>query len=128
MTVTKIQGAVAGLMLSLVGAASAVLFIGDTKKPELGAAWQAALRRPTGYPQLVSVEPLPREGKMCELAPASASTTLLAAVQRPLSAQAAPSSSGDVSPVRMVKGAKTGIRNPTGVFVDTKTGSYGCPT
>lgn len=92
----KIRGGVAGLMLALVGAAAAVLFIGDTKKPELSAAWQAALPRPAGYPQLVSVEPLPREGKTCELAPASDSTTLLAAVQRPLSARAAPSFSADV--------------------------------
>jgi DNA-binding beta-propeller fold protein YncE len=28
--------------------------------------------------------------------------------------------SGNVAPVRVIKGDKTGLRNPTGVFVDTK--------
>ena len=28
--------------------------------------------------------------------------------------------SGDVAPMRMIRGPSTGLRNPTGVFVDTK--------
>ncbi|OFW36410.1 MAG: hypothetical protein A3J28_07110 [Acidobacteria bacterium RIFCSPLOWO2_12_FULL_60_22] len=41
------------------------------------------MRRPTGEPQLVSVEPLPAlEGQICEWAPASAGTTLLGSLQQ----------------------------------------------
>ena len=47
---------------------------------EWGASSRAALRQPTGYPQLVSVEPFPAiDGPECERAPASTGTSLLAA-------------------------------------------------
>ncbi len=40
-------------------------------------------RRPTGSPQLISVEPLPAmDGVMCEWVPASTGTTLLAAMRQ----------------------------------------------
>ena len=71
------------LLLLVVAGAACILFVGEAKRPELSAASQAALRRPTGYPQLVSVEPLPvADGQMCEWVPASASTTLVAALRQ----------------------------------------------
>ena len=51
----------------LAGLALWILFAGEAKQPELSAGSAAALRRPTGYPQLISSEPLPEaDGEMCE--------------------------------------------------------------
>ena len=68
-------GGVVALMCFVIGVAAWVLFTGEAKRPELSAASKAALRNPTGYPQLVSVAPLPTmDGEMCQWMPASAST------------------------------------------------------
>ena len=56
----------------LLAIAAGVLFAGRFKQPDLAAGSAAALRRPTGYPQLVSAEPIPgMNGAMCEWVPAS---------------------------------------------------------
>lgn len=72
------------LILAVLGAVGGwISFGGRPGRPEVAASSQAALRRPTGYPQLVSIEPLPAmEGPMCEWVPASASVRLVAALQR----------------------------------------------
>lgn len=56
----------------LVGLAAWILFAGGAKQRELSARSAAALRRPNGYPQLISTEPLPEmDGEMCQWVPAS---------------------------------------------------------
>src|SRR3972149_83839 len=53
---------------------------GATLSDPSGRALRSA-RRPTGSPQLVSIEPLPMmEGTECQWLPASASTSLVAAI------------------------------------------------
>lgn len=100
------------LLLLVIAGAAWILFVGEAKRPELSAASQAALRRPTGYPQLVSVEPLPvADGQMCEWVPASASTTLAVALRQQRLAESASAntqagaSSIDVDrePVRVIR-------------------------
>ena len=89
-----------------------VLLAGQTKMSEQSAAAQAALRRPTGYAQLVSYEPLPvMDGEMCQWMPASATTTLLATLQgkdssaRPAAEASAEGSNPDVdrAPLRVIR-------------------------
>ena len=82
------KGCVALLCLVLAGAW--ILFGGEADRSELGAGSQVALRQATGQPQLVSIEPWPMmDGEMCQWVPASASTTLVAALQqRPASGRA----------------------------------------
>jgi len=71
------------LICLVIGVAAWVLFTGEAKRPALNAASEAALRNPTGYPQLVSVTPLPTmDGQMCQWVPASASTSLLVTLQQ----------------------------------------------
>src|SRR3972149_6366797 len=65
----------------VLASATWVLFSNEASRSELAAASRSALRRPTGFPQLVRVEPLPSmEGQMCEWVPASAGTSLRAAL------------------------------------------------
>ena len=101
-------------LISLVGVlATWVLFSGMTQRAALSADSPSHFRRPTGSAQLVSVEPLPEmDGQMCEWTPASASTTLMAALPqgRPAASGAAPASEGgqrtvdiDRAPVRMIR-------------------------
>ena len=74
---------VAALVCMVVAIAAWVLFAGQAKRLEWNAASEAALRNPTGYPQLVSVAPLPTmDGQMCQWMPASASTSLLVALRQ----------------------------------------------
>jgi DNA-binding beta-propeller fold protein YncE len=67
-----------------------------------------SLRVATGQPQLISVEPLPQEGEICQWEPASAGETLMAALEqragrdRPLS-DAAREAVARRKPVRMIK-------------------------
>ena len=87
-------------MMCLMAAAAAwVLFGGQEKQPDMSAASEAALRRPAGYPQLVGYELMPAMGgQMCQWAPASARTTLVAALrQERLAARAATGSPADAS-------------------------------
>ena len=102
-----------GAMLLLVVAGAAwILFVGEAKHPELRVASQAALRKATGQPQLVSVEPLPAvDGEMCEWFPASTSTTLVAALRQQRLAErasadreaSAPSIDVDREPARVIQ-------------------------
>ena len=64
---------------------------------ERTAASKNALRRPTGAPQLISIQPMPSaDGEMCEWVPASTQTLLVAALQQErLSARAAEVSAAD---------------------------------
>ena len=74
---------VAALVCLVMAVAAWVLSGGGAKRPALNAASQAALRGPTGLPQLVSVEPLPgMEGQVCEWVPARSRTTLMASLQQ----------------------------------------------
>lgn len=65
---------VAALLFLVLAVSAWVLFSGEAYQREWSAASQAALQRPTGYPQLVSYQPLPEmDGQMCQWVPASAS-------------------------------------------------------
>jgi DNA-binding beta-propeller fold protein YncE len=56
----------------LLAIAAGVLIAGRVRQPDLAAGSAAALRKPSGYPQLVSAEPIPgMDGEMCEWVPAS---------------------------------------------------------
>lgn len=104
----------------LVGVGSWLLLAGKRLQPRLQAFAQLTELRPTGYPQLVSIEPLPEmDGEMCEWVPASSTARLLAARQQ--ERQAVPETRTSVAlerpPVRV-------IRDPfpayTAVAVDVK--------
>ena len=72
-----------GALLFLVVAGAWILFTGEAKQPEWRAASQAALRKPTGLPQLVSIEPFSAgDGVMCEWQPASAGSVLRTSLLR----------------------------------------------
>src|SRR3972149_2943845 len=72
-----------------------VLFSGPVEQAEFLVASQGASGRPTGGPQLVSVEPLPvMDGEMCEWEPASASMSLRSAFRQERSAMRAPAEGG----------------------------------
>ena len=75
----------------LASVAAGVFFSGEARQSEVRTAPGAALRRPTGSPQLVSVEPLPAlDSEMCQWVPASASATRRAALrQEQMAARAA---------------------------------------
>ncbi len=94
-------------ILAVVAAVAAwVLFAGKAKPQEWNRASQAALRRSTGYPQLVSYDPLPAMGgEMCQWAPASSSTTMVAAVRQEQTAAgtAAPAGDADRAPLRVIR-------------------------
>ena len=75
--------------LSLILAALFLLLLGDIQRPELANASGAALRFPTGQPQLVSVEPWPvSEGQICRWVPTGTSSTLRAMLQQEQTSQA----------------------------------------
>jgi DNA-binding beta-propeller fold protein YncE len=60
------------LIVLLLAIAAGVLWAGRVRQPDLAAGSAAALRKPLGYPQLVSAEPIPgMDGEMCEWVPAS---------------------------------------------------------
>ncbi|MGH9786122.1 MAG: hypothetical protein ACRD88_18280 [Terriglobia bacterium] len=61
-----------GMLLTLVLAAGWFVLV-ETERPEVSGASAAALRAPTGEPQLIAIAPLPvMDGQMCEWVPASA--------------------------------------------------------
>ena len=90
---SRVQSRFAAMtLLGLVAAAGWFLSV-ETRRTELTVASETAVRRPTGEPQLVSVEPLPAmEGQICEWAPASASTTLRGSLQQEGASRTAPAS------------------------------------
>ena len=99
--------------LAAVAVVAAWIVLGAGVKPQqLQSNSQAALRRPAGYPQLVSVEPLPiSDGQMCEWAPASSSVSLATFQKEQLAAGASPlaldekatSVEVDRAPVRIIR-------------------------
>ena len=81
-----------------------------TELAELGRASQAALRQPSGSPQLIASEQLPEmDGTMCEWVPASAENTLLASLwqgQRPGAAGSEQAQRAEIrarKPARMIR-------------------------
>lgn len=109
-------------ILAMVGALAAwMLYAGEPERSGLGDASQAALRRPTGQPQLVSIEPFPMmDGQMCQWVPASGSPHRLAALQQqPGSPRVATPSAGE---------ARTSVRlgqPPLGVIGEDPYASFG---
>ncbi|MBI4463222.1 MAG: hypothetical protein HY647_00825 [Acidobacteria bacterium] len=75
-----------GCLITVVATVSFWMLLGaGPQSDELQASSMAALRRPTGYPQLISYQALPEmEGEMCEWVPAS-STTFRASLSLPQS-------------------------------------------
>jgi len=73
---------VAGLLV-LLGLAAWVLFAGKTAIMDIAGNVRTSLLRPAGYPQLVSIEPIPQSdgqqlnGEMCQWQPASPPTPWL---------------------------------------------------
>jgi len=101
------------VFMCLMGAGSAwLLLAGEQQSPDLYQASQAGLRVPTGYPQLVSYQPLPEinSGDQYLLMPASTSLVTAYAQQ---AQQPAPSPSsrpaeksshdGDRPPIRVIR-------------------------
>ena len=81
-----IEKSLIGSLTILLSVAGWVLFGNGLER--LGGIGQTALRTPTGSPQLISVEPYPEmEGAVCEWMPASASTSLVAALRPAQAAQ-----------------------------------------
>ena len=90
---SRVQSRFAALTLLGLVAAAGWFWSVETRRMGLTVASETAVRRPTGEPQLVSVEPLPAmEGQICEWAPASAGTTLLASLQQEGTTRTAPAS------------------------------------
>lgn len=103
------------VVVLLVAVAAWMLFVGQAKQRELAAGSAAALRRPTGYPQLVSAEPMPEalatpEGEMCEWVPAS---LVAGSPQERIAALRAPSANADGA------GSKDADRSPVRIIRDT---------
>lgn len=121
---------VAGVLviLAVIGATAAWLFFTTSKELVSKASDRLAQRKPTDYPQLVSVEPLPpmEDGSMCEWVPAGTPTRLVAAIQEERFASAgARTSSVDVRPVvKLERRPLRVIRDPyptyTAVALDVK--------
>ena len=123
----RAKAGVIALLSLLVAAGGWVLLGEEAKAPELSAASQAALRAPTGYPQLVSIQPLPAiEGGMCEWVPASA-TQLASLRQEQLAARAALQAGdeprtavdADRAPVRVIRDT---YPTYSAIAVDTTSG------
>lgn len=129
MTTANHRRRVAGIILLLVGMASVavwMLFWGESKQSQLSAASQVALQKPTGYPQLVSVDPLTTaEGEMCQWVPASGSVNLLEALQQEAASGASPAAAADSRSVQLDRAPVRVIRDnyPTysAVAVDTNS-------
>ena len=104
------KGTVATLAVVAMTAAW-VLFSGKAEGPEWSRASEAALRRPTGYAQLVSYHSMPSpspamNGEMCQWAPASAETTLMASLRTHAASAADAAGSAvvaDRAPARIIR-------------------------
>lgn len=83
-----------------------ILFPRSGKQRGMTAAASCRFRKPTGYPQLVSIEPLPESengGEMCQWLPASAPIRRVAALrQERLAAREATTSAADTPPTHVV--------------------------
>lgn len=81
----KIEGGIA-ILAATLAIAAAFFYSPEVTQSELGTASASALRKPSGFPQLVSVTPLPElsagDGELCQWAPVSTNTSLFAALQQ----------------------------------------------
>ena len=99
----------AALLCLIAAAAAVVLLAGQGSRRQWEVASQAASRKPTGSPQLVAVERLPMmDGEMCQWMPASASTSLSAALQeapvhRSRDWDTLPPGNADRAPTRIIR-------------------------
>ena len=112
---TRRSASVIAVLVATGVAAALVLFAGDAKRSASGEA----LRMPTGYPQLVSIEPLPAmDGGMCQWMPASAQTTLVAALrQERLAARSAAIAAADAGAgIELDRAPLRVIRDPYSTF------------
>ena len=104
------------ILAVFVTVAGWIAFGGRPGRPEVTAsspvALPAALQRPTGYPQLVSIERLPAmDGPMCEWAPASANTILVSALQQErIAARGSSASAADIAPGTSVDADRAPLR------------------
>jgi hypothetical protein len=84
-----------------------VILAGSVSVPELADASRAAMRFPSGSPQLLAISPLPAlDGEMCAWMPASAGISLVAALQQsPSSGDNGPAGSVEVDrePARIIR-------------------------
>ncbi len=111
------------MICGLTVVATWVLFAGWSATPESGGFSGAAMRRPTGFPQLVSVKPLPAmDGEMCQWVPASASMSA-AFRQKQRGVPAGPETEiavdADRAPVRVIRDT---YPTYSAIAVDTNTG------
>jgi len=101
----------------LTALSALVLVSGRGLLPETDGSAQTALRKPSGSPQLVSIEPLPAmDGEMCVWEPASANFSFAAALQEDLQRDRAGQASSGGSGNRPVVDAD---RAPVRVLRDT---------
>ena len=102
------------VLLSLVGVfAFWIVFAAQANRQELRTTAEVALRKPTGYPQLVFSKTLPMmNGEMCQWVPTRASTSLVVALRQEQMAagEAAPALDeertavdADRAPVRVIR-------------------------
>lgn len=97
------------LIALVLAIAAGILLAGQVRQPDMAAGSAAASRKPTGYPQLVSSEPLPAmsgemNGEMCQWVPAS----LVAASAQdrpapPANPGAVRTQDADRTPVRVIR-------------------------
>lgn len=107
----------ASVVLMLTGIACMAMWVLFARDAKLVHSSAASLREATGYAQLVSIDPLPElvpvaDGEMCQWMPASAQTTLTAALREErLPARAASGAAADPrtainadrAPVRVIR-------------------------
>ena len=112
------SGASVVVLVSLfVGVAAWILLAGGAMRPRQQTFSQLNELRPTGYPQLISVDPLPEAesaGEMCQWVPASSQTRLIALPQQEtLAARAdAATPAGARASVTLVRSALRSLRDP----------------
>ena len=100
----------------LAGISAWQLFSSAGEKPGPRGASPPSARRAAGYPQLISIEPLPEmDGEMCEWTPASASSQLVAALRQE-SSSARPASGAARSTVDVDRAPVRTIRDPNPSF------------
>jgi len=93
----------------LVLAAAWILIAGGAQAPDfkkaLAKSSQSALRRATGEPQLVSIDPFPMsaDGEMCQWLPASANMPLSVLLQQERAASRANAADADREPIRIIR-------------------------
>jgi len=113
------------LIAVLLAVSAGILLTEQAKQGDMAAGGAAAQRKPTGQPQLVSVEQMPgmtlgMDGAMCEWVPASASGNLLASFAQESGAAGDTTRDGftDRAPVRLIR---DNYPTYSAITVDTNT-------